>query len=226
MGRDNQPKHRHQRKLERKRASKVSHDRILIVSEGEKTEPLYFRELIRQLRLHTASAVVVPSGYGTQPIQVATYARDLFLEGNPHPNRKIAPKAFEEIYVVFDRDEHDSYFEALQFCEKYNGRLLNDNRKKVLFKAIASIPSFELWLLLHFEDVHAPLHRDEAYAEVRKYIAGYDKGVEGVFSKTFDQYERAKQNAERLCATSSCYNDAEPFTEIHVVVDKLLSLKS
>ncbi len=225
MGRDNQPKHRHERKLARKTASRVSHDRILIVSEGAKTEPLYFGELISQQRLHTASAVVVPSGYGTQPLQVARYAHDLFLNGDPHSNRRIEPRAFEEIFVVFDRDEHDTYFDALSFCEAKNNRMLNDNRKKVPFKAIPSIPSFELWLLLHFEDIQAPIHRDAAYAAVRNHIEGYEKGMEGLFSVTSGEYERAKRNAERLCERSTCYNDTEPFTQIHLVVERLLNLK-
>jgi hypothetical protein len=45
MGRDNQPKERQKRQLARKIGNRSSYDRILIVSEGGKTEPNYFREI-------------------------------------------------------------------------------------------------------------------------------------------------------------------------------------
>jgi len=39
MARDNAPQERQRKQLERKRAQRASYDRILIVSEGSKTEP-------------------------------------------------------------------------------------------------------------------------------------------------------------------------------------------
>jgi hypothetical protein len=51
--------------LQRKKANRASHDRILIVSEGSKTEPLYFDEIRQYFRLHTANVQVRPSGFGT-----------------------------------------------------------------------------------------------------------------------------------------------------------------
>lgn len=50
MARDNSPKERQRQQLERKLARRASYDRILIVSEGSKTEPNYFGE-IRQAYL-------------------------------------------------------------------------------------------------------------------------------------------------------------------------------
>ena len=45
MARDNSPKERQRQQLERKLARRASYDRILIVSEGSKTEPNYFGEI-------------------------------------------------------------------------------------------------------------------------------------------------------------------------------------
>ena len=45
MGRDNHPKERQARQLERKLNRRASYDRILIVCEGSKTEPNYFEEI-------------------------------------------------------------------------------------------------------------------------------------------------------------------------------------
>jgi hypothetical protein len=38
----------------------------LIVSEGSKTEALYFGEIRQQFKLQTANVQVQPSGFGTQ----------------------------------------------------------------------------------------------------------------------------------------------------------------
>lgn len=106
MARDNSPKIRQKRQLERKRANLASHDRILIVSEGSKTEPNYFNEIRSFCRLSTANIEVRRSELGTAPIQVVEYAQSLFEQGDSH--KKIQPRAFERVYVVFDRDQHES----------------------------------------------------------------------------------------------------------------------
>lgn len=53
MARDNSPKERQRQQLERKLARRDSYDRILIVSEGSKTEPNYFGEIRQAYRLHS-----------------------------------------------------------------------------------------------------------------------------------------------------------------------------
>jgi putative transposase len=70
MARDNSPQERQQKQLARKQGRRASYDRILIVSEGSKTEPNYFREIRAAYRLHTANVEVRPSELGTAPIQV------------------------------------------------------------------------------------------------------------------------------------------------------------
>ncbi len=82
MARDNSPKERQLKQLERKRGRRASYDRILIVSEGSKTEPNYFNEIRAKYRLHTANVEVRPSDLGTAPIQVVQYAQVLFEHGD------------------------------------------------------------------------------------------------------------------------------------------------
>ncbi|MHB1655042.1 MAG: RloB domain-containing protein [Burkholderiales bacterium] len=82
---------------------------------------------------------------------------------------------------MFDRDDHESYFNALSLAKSLDGNLRNDKRKPISFKAIAPIPSFELWLLLHYEDIQAPIHRDEVMARLKQHMPAYDKGAGGTF---------------------------------------------
>jgi hypothetical protein len=224
MARDNSPKERQQKQLERKLGRRESHDRVLIVSEGSKTEPNYFREIRSAYRLHTASVEVQPSDFGTAPIQVVKYALALFENGDRHKN--IQQRAFERVYAVFDRDDHGSYFDALNLAASLNGKLKNDIKQTVVFRAIASVPSFELWLLLHFEDIQTPLHRDDVMRRLKLHIPGYDKGAGNAFSVTRKHVGVATERAERLAAQFSAHAAPEPFTAVVDLVKLLTTLRS
>jgi hypothetical protein len=181
MGRDNQPKERQKaRDLHRKAAKRQPFERLLIVCEGEKTEPLYLDEIRRAFRLATAHVHVWPSADGTEPLQVVDYAERLFLDGDRA--KAIDRRGFDRVIAVFDRDDHATYHPALAQAAAQSGKLRNDNGVAVPVEAIASVPCFELWLLLHFEDVMAPVHRNEVYARLRIHLPGYDKGQGGHFA--------------------------------------------
>lgn len=224
MARDNSPQERQKKQLERKLGRRASYDRILIVSEGSKTEPLYFTEIRSSYRLHTANVEVRHSELGTAPIQVVEYAKELFENGDRH--KHIEPRAFERVYALFDRDDHLSYFDALQRADMLDGKLRNDSKRTVKFKAVASVPCFELWLLLHYEDIQAPLHRDEVLRRLKRHIPGYEKGARGTFAITSDHKDLAVQRAERLAVRFSAYTVPEPYTAVAALVEFLTTLRS
>jgi hypothetical protein len=223
MGRDNHPRERRAAAIQRKQGKRATYDRILIVSEGSKTEPQYFCEIKQHYRLHTANVQVQPSQLGTQPIQVVAFAEQLFLTGDL--SKDIQPRAFERVYAVFDRDDHATYHDALSKAAALDGTLRNDLKQFVRFQAIASVPCFELWLLLHFEDVLAPLHRNEVYQRLRQYLPDYNKGQPGHFADTRAYLETATQRAERLAAQANAHNGIESCTDIHRLVTLLTTLK-
>ena len=224
MGRGNQAKDRQLRRKATKEARRASYPRILIVTEGSKTEPLYLEEIRAAHQLHSANVEVQSGQLGTAPIQVVRYAQQLFEKGELH--KGIRPKNFDQVYTVFDRDDHDSYFNALAFAQSLDGKLRNDEKRPVSFKAIASIPSFELWLLLHYEDIQAPIHRDEVMDRLKQHIDGYDKGAGGMFATTRDRLERATQRAQGLAAKFNAYAAPEPFTALHELVILLTTLRA
>lgn len=220
MARDNSPKIRQRAQLERKKTLRASYDRILIVWEGRKTEPLYFKEIKSVYRLQTANVEVHPSAIGTDPIQVVRYAQQLFEAGDPH--KRLRAKAFEKVFAIFDRDDHRSYFDALTLAGKLDGKLRNDAKQSVAFKAIASIPCFELWLLLHYEDIQHSIHRNEVLSRLKLHIPGYDKGIGGSFTATKENLEIASQRARQLASRSTAYDDTEPSTDIVDLVRLLI----
>ncbi len=167
MGKDGQPKARQKaRELRRHAARRQPADRLLIVCEGEKTEPRYLNEIRRELRLPSANIQVQPTAYGTEPLRIVDYAEDLFRNGNRE--RGISARGFDRVIAVFDRDSHHSYHAALAKAVALNERMINDEGVKVPFDAVVSVPCFELWLLLHFEDVLAPIERGDVYQRLQQ----------------------------------------------------------
>lgn len=211
--------------MARKQAQRASHDRVLIVCEGSKTEPNYFREIIKAYRLHTASVTVLPCTRGTAPIAVVECAHDLFGKGIPE--RGISPRAFERVYAVFDRDQHDSYYQALDLAQSLDGRLRNDAKELVRFRAIASVPCFELWLLLHYADVSTwEVDVGTVMSHLRTHFPGYAKGSNDVFAKTRDQLDTAKRHARILAKQSNAYGAPVPYTAVFELVELLCSLRT
>ncbi|ESJ26154.1 hypothetical protein B551_0201735 [Cupriavidus sp. HPC(L)] len=224
MARDDCPKVRQRDQLARRISQRASYDRILIVSEGAKTEPNYFCEIRAAYRLHTTNVEVRHCETGTSPIQVVQYAESLFRNGDRH--KRIQPRAFEQVYAVFDRDDHDSYFDALRYAAELDGQLKNDTRQSVAFHAVASVPNFELWLLLHYAQVHAPVHRDEVIQRLKQHVPQYRKGMRNAFAITRPNLDAARQRAMELSRRFTAEMAPEPYTGVGKLVTRLTTLRA
>lgn len=224
MGSDNQPKHRQKaREVRRAQASRQSYERLLIVCEGSKTEPSYFNEIRKQFRIATANVEVQPSEWGTDPLNIVRYAEHLFVHGS-RP-KGIRPRSFDKIYAVFDRDSHQNYHQALAFATARSNVHANEEGAQVPFIAVASVPCFEAWLLMHFEDVVAPVHRDEVYQRLRQHIVGYEKGQGNLWEITRGQFEQAVTRARLRQAVATPFDGNEVYTDVHELVEVLLALR-
>ncbi len=76
MGSDNlfhKRKARQSESLRRKMARRASYDTVLIVCEGEKTEPNYFRELRNDLKLNSANIEITGDAGGSSPMNIVNY---------------------------------------------------------------------------------------------------------------------------------------------------------
>ncbi len=110
-------------------------------------------------------------------------------------------------------------------AEALDGRLRNDNGESASFTAIASVPSFELWLLLHFEDAFSALERDEVLQRLKGHLSAYEKGACGVFAATREYVEVASQRAKRLTEQHTAYTAPEPYTGMADLVELLIKLR-
>lgn len=211
--------HRRERsesRISRRQGKKRSYDRMLIVCEGEKTEVNYFAAIRREKRLPNADIEIVPSDYGTQPLQIVEFAIDHFGKS----------KAFDRVFAVFDRDDHPTYHNALSKAEATDKKLKNDEGNAVRFHAVPSVPNFELWVLLHFLDVQAPMHRNEVYAELRKPAAypAYRKNSTTLYVDTKGNVAIAMERAAALRARFNKYDGTDPYTDADLLTAEFLKI--
>jgi hypothetical protein len=214
--RDNHPK---RRRIEARnlKAAKRNGDKILIICEGKKTEPNYFKEIKKEYRARTASITIKHSDYGTDPMSVVNYAYELAIQGG-----------FEQVYAVFDRDSHTNYQSALQQAEKYKQELQNSKKKPIIFKAIFSVPCFEIWLLLHFRQIFEPIDRFDVDKQLQDFwqqhcSKKYNKSDNDVFKNTKNLLETAFANLKYI----NKKNDGiEPYTDIGKLIKLLQPIEN
>jgi hypothetical protein len=135
-------------------------------------------------------------------------------------------RCFDHIFVVFDRDQHRSYHDALKQANSHDQKHKNDEGQKVRFKAIASVPCFELWLLLHYEDVQAPIARAEVISRLRNHLRDYEKGMTNTYALTERHLWIAKKRAAFLSERNSAHTDPEPYTGMGELVTLLTTLRA
>ena len=68
----------------------------------------------------------------------------------------------DEVWAVFDRDEHPNFDDAVSLCQTNGIGVARSN------------PCFELWLILHERDYDRPDHRDAVQRELKKLRPEYD----------------------------------------------------
>jgi len=216
MGTDNlhhKRKTRDSRSLHRKKAKRAPYDKVLIVCEGEKTEPNYLKEMVVHFRLNTAN-VEVTGDCGSSPIDVYTYAL--------HEKKKAINEKdpYDRVFCVFDKDAHSSYETAKEKAKK------ND------LIPIFSVPCFEFWLLLHYEYTVAPFSAvgsssicNEVIKKLQKYYPDYRKGDEGTFHVLLENLQKAIFNAKRVWSEQTENDSVNPITNVHTLVEYLQDLK-
>jgi RloB-like protein len=200
--------------LARKKGKRPPYQRVLIVCEGAKTEPIYFDDIRKQNRVSSAHIRIIPAD-GTQPRQVVEFAEKTFLK----------TKEYDLVYAVFDRDDHTTYAGAINRVPALDGKLRNDERKPVRFVAVPSVPCFELWLLLHYADIQAFHHRDEIINRLGTYIPGYVKGMGNTYATTEPFLPQAVGRAQRLVARFAPLPGTDPYTRVHELVQLLRSIR-
>jgi hypothetical protein len=183
--------------------------RILIVCEGAKTEPDYFRELRRYFKLSTVE-VEIEENAGA-PGAIVNKAQQM------QAKRK-RDETFDEIWCVFDREARhlNPTFDAA--VQKAGG---------LKYHLAISNPAFEYWYILHFEcTTRVFANGEEVKAYLREHhIPGYEESMP-MFHQIMDKTNLAIHHAENLCENHPAQEGRfpNPSTTVHSLVKELIEM--
>ena len=190
--------------------------RFLIVCEGEKTEPQYFKALINN---HNKKGSIVRTaeikGAGRGTCSLIREAQEIRQE----LERKNA-MTFDSIWVVFDKDDFSDFDKAIRDAEQ------------VGFNSAWSNESFELWFFLHFEYLEAQIHRNDYISKLEKCLRkeigkgfSYKKNDPGMYG-LLQEHGNEEQAKKRACDLRDLhlgkpYSAQCPCTMVDRLVDEL-----
>lgn len=168
-------------------------ERILVLCEGENTEPQYIHGFRRWCR-NPLVEVIIPATHGV-PLTLVREAKRLRDEACDRAKREHDTfLAYDRVWCVFDVDEHPHLRETLDMAKGNDIELAISN------------PCFELWLVLHFRDSPGLRHRHALQSMMKAFVSNYDKKVD--FSIYAPTYRDALARARRLARQAD--DDDEP----------------
>lgn len=173
--------------LQRKWPRREPKRRFILYCEGRNTEPAYFRAI--QRTCSSALISVEPHGGVGVPMTIAKAAVAYVESEGLGPRSRRRKHSFEkqdQVWAVFDRDEHPEFQQAVLMCEHSGVRVARSN------------PCFELWLILHDQDYNRPNRRQRIQADLKALRSEYDP--KRAKTPDCDELVRRVRNAERRAA--------------------------
>jgi len=186
---------------------------FLVVTEGKKTEPNYYKALRQNLRLSSADVEIVHPP-ATDPVSLTEEAIKLRNARNSDA-RKGDGVVYDEVWVIFDLETtHDERRKLAAEAARI--------AKKESVNFAFSDPAFEYWLLLHFEYTTSAFEDcDAVINRLSLHWPGYAKGtvpVANLFKFLPDAIKRA-QRCRMHHKTGG--GDGKPSTNNDVLVERL-----
>nr|WP_233261445.1 RloB family protein [Vitiosangium sp. GDMCC 1.1324] len=176
--------------------------------EGENTEPQYidaFRKWCRNSRVD----VEIAKERGV-PLTLVRAAKERKVQAEKEASKAEDDNiAYDEVWCVFDVDEHPNLSDAQQMASA-NG-----------IKLAISNPCFELWLLLHFRENPGMQHRHDVQKMVVGFVSDYDKHVDFELFKV--GYPAAVMRAKRLDEHASADGESgrNPTTNVYQLTESI-----
>lgn len=145
---------------ERKQGTRAQIVRFLIVCEGEKTEPNYFKAFIDNRRSEVKEVNV--KGCGCSTCQLINEAKK--IQEKLEHERQVP---FDRVWLVFDKDEFKDFNKAIADAKKEGMNCAWSNQ------------AFELWYVLHFQYLDTGVDHKQYIGMIE------DKVMKASKSKTF-----------------------------------------
>lgn len=191
-----------------KHRNKKPKPKIHIFHNGEVAESDYFGDFAKFL--HDNDAWVIIQNYhkrtkGKAPWQLINEAAKL----------KISKEDGDQIWCVFDVDDFyknnkDELEKAVKKAENKNIKIAYSNR------------CFELWLMLHFEQISTAIYRKNYEEKLQKFFKkigiSYEKNMRGIFELLQPHQKEAIKRAKKSFVNRI---DSNPSTSVFMLVEEL-----
>ncbi len=149
--------------IRRRRSQRNPKRRFILFCEGRNTEPAYFTALQKTsagalICVETRPGIGVPMTVAKEAVK---FAKDKGLTALSR-RRKNSFEERDEVWAVFDRDQHPHFSDAVNLCQANNVGVARSN------------PCFELWLILHETDYDRPNGHRAVQKDLKKLRSEYD----------------------------------------------------
>jgi len=192
---------------------------VLIVCEGEKTEPQYFEGLKRELRLRTVEVVVEGKECGSAPISVVDHAILKRRERVKDARQSMMLVEYDEVWCVIDVEAPQQHTSLDAAFDKAKANKLN---------VALSNPCFEYWYILHFKKTSALMHSNKAtMRELKQHYPKYKKNDPNFFAIVNQFTSEAIKNSKEVLKEKHYgddLRDCNPSTHVHLIVERLLDI--
>ncbi len=175
--------------------------RFLIVCEGEKTEPNYFRNF----RGNNQVIEIDVRGVGENPSKLVDSAKRLHTQED---------EDYDQVWCVFDHDDFPP--------EDFNNAIQNAETWK--FQVAYSNEAFELWYVLHFQFLNTGVPRSDYKNKLNSLLGyKYQKNSATIYDELFEKQPTAIKNAKNLLKQYNPHIPARdnPSTTVHLLVEEL-----
>lgn len=180
----------------------------LIVCEGEKTEPNYFKSLIG---FRNSSVISVDiEGAGTGTVRLVKDAIDI---------KNSSFNKYDRVWTVFDKDSFNDFNDAISLANKNNINVAWSNE------------AFELWYVLHFQYLDTAVTRKQYIDIINRHFRGlipgfkYKKNTKDFYQilRKFCKEDFAITNAKRLASIywGEDYSSHKPCTMVFKLIEEL-----
>jgi hypothetical protein len=155
---------------------------LLAFVEGKPTEDMY---LVYWRRRYRDSVLVAIADFHGTPLELARKAAEA-KDAEAYEAKRGRGRAHDEIWCVFDRDEHPYIPEAMEHARQHGVHVAFSN------------PCLELWFLLHFQDRKAFLDRHDAQRRSASFLHCSKSLTDVALDELFERYDNAKARAVGL----------------------------
>lgn len=195
----------------RKKGTRKPKRSIYILCEGDKTEPHYFKALIRSLSFpgELVTVKVLPSGK-TDIVGLVGVAKK-------YQDKNLYALDDDQYWIVVDKDRYPEHAKGFATAKA--------NKFSIAFSSIC----FEYWIFCHFE--YSTAAHDKCgkliKKKLKKYLPGYEKKSTNTYALTADKLKVAISNAKkcqkhwRSAGGGKKIFERNPYTDVDKLVDCL-----